>query len=220
MHRLAALPARAHLRPELRARKGRARCPSTASAVSSVRLKFHCRHSSTARSSSGAASWRPTSTRSSNIVTSVRAARTRAPAVAFATSSCPPRGWVIVSFPLPPAKAPDFHRDAAPGTTEEVYAASLVGELEALIEREGPDTISAFIAEPVMGTGGVLVPPRTYFDRVQAVLRKHDILLSRRGNPRVRAARAPLRLPRVRHRTRSDDGRQGGSRAATSRSRA
>jgi L-2,4-diaminobutyrate transaminase len=83
-------------------------------------------------------------------------------------------------LPLPTVlhtKAPDFYRDAAPGTTEEAYAASLVAELEALIEREGPDTVGAFIAEPVMGTGGVLVPPRTYFDRVQALLRKHDILM-------------------------------------------
>ena len=53
----------------------------------------------------------------------------------------------------------------------------MVAELETLIEREGPDTVGAFIAEPVMGTGGVLVPPRTYFDRVHAVLRKHDILM-------------------------------------------
>jgi L-2,4-diaminobutyrate transaminase len=86
------------------------------------------------------------------------------------------------AFDLPLAgvlhtKAPDFYRDAAPGVTEEAYAASVVAELEALIEREGPDTVGAFIAEPVMGTGGVLVPPRTYFDLVQAVLRKHDILM-------------------------------------------
>ena len=83
-------------------------------------------------------------------------------------------------LPLPGVlhvKAPDFYRGAGPGATEESYAATLVAELETLIEREGPDTVGAFIAEPVMGTGGVLVPPRTYFDRVQAVLRKHDILL-------------------------------------------
>jgi len=83
-------------------------------------------------------------------------------------------------LPLPSVlhtKAPDFYRDAAPGMTEEAYAAALVTELEALIEREGADTVGAFIAEPMMGTGGVLLPPRTYFDRVQAVLRKHDILM-------------------------------------------
>jgi L-2,4-diaminobutyrate transaminase len=72
---------------------------------------------------------------------------------------------------------PYYYRDAAPGTTEEAYAAALAQELDALIEREGPDTVAAFIAEPVMGTGGVLVPPRTYFERVQAVLRKHDVLM-------------------------------------------
>jgi L-2,4-diaminobutyrate transaminase len=72
---------------------------------------------------------------------------------------------------------PYHYRDAAPGTTEEAYAATLAAELDALIEREGSDTVAAFIAEPVMGTGGVLVPPRTYFERVQAVLRKHDVLM-------------------------------------------
>ena len=53
----------------------------------------------------------------------------------------------------------------------------MVADLEALIAREGPGTIAAFIAEPVMGTGGVFTPPAGYFDRVQAVLDKHDILL-------------------------------------------
>jgi 4-aminobutyrate--pyruvate transaminase len=48
--------------------------------------------------------------------------------------------------------------------------------LEALIQREGPDTVAAFIAEPIMGAGGVLMPPRTYFEKIQAVLRRHDIL--------------------------------------------
>ncbi len=73
--------------------------------------------------------------------------------------------------------APYYYRDAAPGQSEEAYAAALAEELDRLIEREGPDTVAAFIAEPVMGAGGVLVPPRTYFDRVQAVLRRHDVLL-------------------------------------------
>ena len=44
-----------------------------------------------------------------------------------------------------------------------------------MIEREGADTIAAFIAEPVMGAGGVVVPPRTYFPKIQAVLARHDI---------------------------------------------
>src|SRR5262245_42802283 len=72
---------------------------------------------------------------------------------------------------------PYHYREATPGTTEEAYATALAAELDTLIEREGPDTVAAFIAEPVMGTGGVLLPPRTYFERVQAVLHKHDVLM-------------------------------------------
>jgi 4-aminobutyrate--pyruvate transaminase len=48
--------------------------------------------------------------------------------------------------------------------------------LDAQIQREDPETVAAFIAEPVMGAGGVVLPPRTYFDKVQAVLRKYDVL--------------------------------------------
>jgi L-2,4-diaminobutyrate transaminase len=51
------------------------------------------------------------------------------------------------------------------------------GELDALIRAEGPDTVAAFFAEPVMGTGGVVVPPRGYYDAVVEVLRRHDVLL-------------------------------------------
>ncbi len=71
---------------------------------------------------------------------------------------------------------PHAYRGAAQGEDEEAYAASLAAELEALLEREGADTIAAFIAEPIMGTGGVLVPPRGYFERIQPILRRHDIL--------------------------------------------
>jgi 4-aminobutyrate--pyruvate transaminase len=72
---------------------------------------------------------------------------------------------------------PHHYRYALPGESEEDFATRLAAELDALIEKEGPDTVAAFIAEPVMGAGGVLVPPRTYFDKIQAVLRKHDVLL-------------------------------------------
>ncbi len=71
---------------------------------------------------------------------------------------------------------PHAYRGAAPGEDEEAYSARLAAELEALIAREGADTIAAFIAEPIMGTGGVLVPPRGYFERIQPILRRHDIL--------------------------------------------
>src|SRR5581483_11586193 len=73
------------------------------------------------------------------------------------------------------AATPYPYRSGAPGQSEEAHAAQLAAELDQLIEREGPDTVAAFIAEPVMGAGGVLVPPRTYFERVQAILSKHDI---------------------------------------------
>jgi 4-aminobutyrate--pyruvate transaminase len=71
---------------------------------------------------------------------------------------------------------PHFWREARPGETEEAFSARLADELEALILAEGPDTVAAFIAEPVMGAGGVIVPPAGYFERVQEVLRRHDVL--------------------------------------------
>ena len=70
---------------------------------------------------------------------------------------------------------PHHWRYAEAGESEEAYASRIVRNLEDTIEREGPETIAAFIAEPVMGAGGVLIPPATYFAKVQAVLAKHDI---------------------------------------------
>ncbi len=61
--------------------------------------------------------------------------------------------------------------------SETDYTASLLQELEALIVNEGPDTIAAFLAEPVSGAGGVLVPPPGYWEGVQRLLAKYDILL-------------------------------------------
>jgi len=71
---------------------------------------------------------------------------------------------------------PHYYREGREGEGEEAFSARLAEELEALIGREGPETIAAFIAEPVMGTGGVLMPPRGYFERVQPILARHDIL--------------------------------------------
>lgn len=70
---------------------------------------------------------------------------------------------------------PHHWKYAEAGESEEAYASRIVRNLEDMIEREGPATIAAFIAEPVMGAGGVLIPPATYFEKVQAVLAKHDI---------------------------------------------
>ena len=71
---------------------------------------------------------------------------------------------------------PSLYHSTHPGETEEQMVDRLVADLEALIAREGADTIAAFFAEPVQGAGGVIVPPAGYFPRIQAVLRKHDIL--------------------------------------------
>ncbi len=72
---------------------------------------------------------------------------------------------------------PHHYRYAEPGETEEAFATRLADNLEKRILEEGPDTVGAFIAEPVMGAGGVIVPPATYFEKVQAVLKKYDVLL-------------------------------------------
>jgi len=85
-------------------------------------------------------------------------------------------------FDLPLAQvihteAPYYFRREDPDMSEEGFTAHCVAELEALIEREGADTIAAFIGEPVLGTGGIVPPPAGYWDAIQAVLKKHDILL-------------------------------------------
>src|SRR5579875_2131497 len=75
------------------------------------------------------------------------------------------------------ADAPHYYRAAKPGESEEDFATRLAESLDALIQREDPETVAAFIAEPVMGAGGVILPPKTYFEKIQAVLKKHDVLL-------------------------------------------
>ena len=73
--------------------------------------------------------------------------------------------------------SPHYWKFGQEGESEEAYATRLADNLEALIAAEGPDTIAAFIAEPFLGAGGVILPPKGYFDKVQAILDKHDILL-------------------------------------------
>jgi 4-aminobutyrate---pyruvate transaminase len=75
------------------------------------------------------------------------------------------------------AECPHHWRYALPGESEEAFADRLAQSLDQQIQREDPDTVAAFIAEPVMGGGGVIVPPATYFPKIQRVLRKHDVLL-------------------------------------------
>lgn len=73
--------------------------------------------------------------------------------------------------------APYFYRRAEAELSEEGFSAQCAARLEELILAEGPDTIAAFIGEPVLGTGGIVPPPAGYWPAIQAVLRKYDILL-------------------------------------------
>jgi 4-aminobutyrate--pyruvate transaminase len=75
------------------------------------------------------------------------------------------------------AGCPHHYRFAKDGETEEEFASRLADELDELIVRQGPETVAAFIAEPVMGAGGVIVPPSTYFHKVMAVCAKHDVFV-------------------------------------------
>ncbi len=72
---------------------------------------------------------------------------------------------------------PHYYRNAIDGESEEDFATRLAQQLEGLILREDPDTVAAFIAEPVMGAGGVIVPPVTYFEKIAQVCEKYDLLM-------------------------------------------
>ncbi|HEY4941542.1 MAG TPA: aminotransferase [Rhizomicrobium sp.] len=75
------------------------------------------------------------------------------------------------------ADCPHYYRGAEPGESEQQFSVRMGANLEKLIEREGPDTIAAMIVEPVMGAGGVILPPDGYFDAIVAVLSRHGIPL-------------------------------------------
>jgi 4-aminobutyrate--pyruvate transaminase len=87
-----------------------------------------------------------------------------------------------IDFDLPIANilhtsCPHHYRFAHASESEADLATRLADELEAMIVREGPETVAAFIAEPVMGAGGVIVPPATYYAKIQDVLHRHDVVL-------------------------------------------
>ena len=102
--------------------------------------------------------------------------------VTVAAASLTGLEYVQNAFDLPIANivmtdCPHYWLCARDGETEEAFATRMAESLEALILAEGPETVAAFIAEPVQGAGGVIVPPATYFEKVQEVLRRHDVLL-------------------------------------------
>ncbi|WP_417784133.1 aspartate aminotransferase family protein [Terasakiella pusilla] len=75
------------------------------------------------------------------------------------------------------AGCPHYYRYGHEGESEEEFSTRMANELEAMILEEGPDTIAAMFAEPIQGAGGVILPPKDYFPKIQAVLTKYDILL-------------------------------------------
>ncbi len=82
-------------------------------------------------------------------------------------------------LPLPGivrVSCPHLYQFGLTGETEAQFVDRLAQELEDTILREGPDTVAAFIAEPVQGAGGVIIPPPGYFAKIQAILKKYDIL--------------------------------------------
>ncbi|MGY4319106.1 aminotransferase [Bradyrhizobium sp. JR3.5] len=86
------------------------------------------------------------------------------------------------AFDLPRApilhtEAPYYFRRADRSMSEEQFAQTCADKLEELILAEGPDTVAAFIGEPILGTGGIVPPPAGYWEKIQAVLKKYDVLL-------------------------------------------
>ena len=74
-------------------------------------------------------------------------------------------------------EVPYYLRGATEGMSEQEFSAQCAAKLEELILAEGPDTIAAFIGEPILGTGGIVPPPAGYWEAIQPVLEKYDILL-------------------------------------------
>ena len=85
-------------------------------------------------------------------------------------------GFGLPFAPFKHTEFPHYYRRHEAGETEVEFSSRMADALEMLIETEGPDTIAAFFAEPVMGAGGAILPPQGYFEKIQTVLRKHDIL--------------------------------------------
>ena len=85
-------------------------------------------------------------------------------------------GFGLPFAPFKHTEFPHYYRAHEPGESETEFSTRMAEALERLIQAEGPDTIAAFFAEPVMGAGGAIVPPQGYFEKIQMVLRKYDIL--------------------------------------------
>lgn len=96
-----------------------------------------------------------------------------------ASLSCKPDSHTDFNLPYEPflhTEFPHYYRRHEPGESEAEFATRMADALEAMILAEGPDTVAAFFAEPIMGAGGGVMPPETYFEKIQAVLKKYDVL--------------------------------------------
>ncbi len=85
-------------------------------------------------------------------------------------------GWDLPIDRIVHCDTPCYYRYGENGETEEEFATRLADNLDKQIIDEGPETVGGFIAEPLMGAGGVMVPPATYFEKIQKVLNKHEVL--------------------------------------------
>lgn len=99
--------------------------------------------------------------------------------IAAASLTGIPHNHELFDLPIPNilhTHCPHYYRGAEPGESEQEFVRRITDDLEQMILDEGPETVAAFIAEPIMGAGGVVIPPQGYFKRVQEILRKYDIL--------------------------------------------
>ncbi len=87
------------------------------------------------------------------------------------------RAFDLPQGPVLHTITPHYFWHAEPGMSERDFSRVCAGRLEALIQTEGPDTVAAFIGEPVLGTGGIIPPPEGYWEEIQQVLKRYDILL-------------------------------------------
>src|SRR6516165_3675541 len=87
------------------------------------------------------------------------------------------RGFDLPIAGILHVECPHYYRFGAPGETEEAFATRMANSLEQRILAEGPETVAAFIAEPLMGAAGVILPPASYWEKVQSVLKRYDVML-------------------------------------------
>ncbi len=85
-------------------------------------------------------------------------------------------GFGLPFAPFKHTEFPHYYRRHEQGESETEFSTRMAQALDKLIQAEGPETVAAFFAEPIMGAGGAILPPQGYFEKIQAVLRKYDIL--------------------------------------------